>query len=89
MISHIKSTLKAVHFHIHQIGKIRRNLDLASAKKLVHSVVSSRLDYCNSLLAGLPDNLIKRLQHAQNSAARLISLTRRRDHITPVLRDLL
>ena len=52
------------------------------------ALVSSRLDYCNSLLCGLPGILLHKLQSVQNATARLITGTRRRDHITPVLREL-
>ncbi len=50
--------------------------------------MASRLDYCNSVLAGLPDHLIKKIQSVQNSAARLVSHVKKHDHITPVLKDL-
>jgi len=53
-------------------------------KTLVQAFVSSRLDYCNCLLIGL----MRRLQAVQNATARLITGTRRRDHITPILRQL-
>ena len=55
---------------------------------LVHAFISSRLDYCNSLLYGITDGLLQKLQSVQNAAARLVTGARRRDHITPVLRDL-
>ena len=50
--------------------------------------ISCRLDYCNSLLYGISDTLLQRLQSVQNAAARLVTGTRRPDHITPVLRQL-
>ena len=55
---------------------------------LVHAFISSRLDYCNSLLVGAADCVIRKLQGVQNAAARLITGTRKFDHITPILRDL-
>jgi len=55
---------------------------------LVQVFVTSRLDYCNYLLIGITDGLMRRLQAVQNAAARLITGTRRRDHITNILRQL-
>ena len=56
--------------------------------KLVHAFITARLDYCNSILYGLPKRLIQRLQRIQNTAARLVTRTNRDDHITPVLKGL-
>jgi len=55
---------------------------------LIQAFISSRLDYCNSLLYGVSDNLIRRVQSVQNAAARLLTGAGRRDHILPVLRHL-
>ena len=55
---------------------------------LVYAFISSRLDYCNSLLYGVGDCLLKKLQAAQNAAARVVTGTKKCDHITHVLRDL-
>jgi len=55
---------------------------------LVHSFVSTRLDYCNSVLYGNADNQLQRSQFVQNAAARLVTGTRRSEHITPVLQSL-
>ncbi len=55
---------------------------------MVHAFISSRLDYCNTWLVGVPDCHLNKLQRLQNSAARVITFTRKREHITPVLYDL-
>ena len=55
---------------------------------LIHAFVTSRLDYCYSLLYGLPKYQISKLQRVQNTAARLITNTRKYDHITPALYSL-
>jgi len=46
-----------------------------------------RLDYCNSLLCGISDGLLRRLQTVQNAAVRLVTGVLRRDHATPLLRQ--
>ena len=79
----IAAICKTSFFHIRQIARIRRFDE--SVKILVHAFVTCRLDNCNSLLYGLPKNLIQKLQRVQNCAARLIMKGRRYDHITPIL----
>ena len=88
MTVHVKKVCQSAFSNLHSIGRIRKYLDTASTKKLVHALVTSRLDYNNALLYGLPKKAIAPLQRVQNAAARLISKTRKRDHITPVLKDL-
>jgi hypothetical protein len=88
MTSHVNNICRAANFALYKIGQIRKYLDHATAEKLVHAFITSRLDCCNSVLFGLPDCEIAKLQQVQNTAARMVSLKRKHDHITPVLRQL-
>ena len=54
----------------------------------MHAFITSKLDYCNSLLYDCRKMKLKKLQYVQNTAARIITQTRKFDHITPVLSDL-
>ena len=64
------------------------SLSMNATKTLVQAFISCHLDYCNSLLYGISDGLLQRLQSVQNAAARLVTGARSSDHITPVLRQL-
>ena len=85
MENHIMAICKAAFFHLRNISRIMKYLSTQMAEMLVHAFVSSRLDYCNSLLYGLPKESLKKLQHVQNVAARIVTHSRKCDHITPVL----
>ena len=63
-------------------------LTKSDAEKLIHAFVTSRVDYCNSLLSGCPSSCLKNVQLIQNAAARVLTRTSRRDHITPILASL-
>jgi hypothetical protein len=88
MDKHVSRLCSSASLAIHSIGKIRCYLDQISTERLVHAYVTSRLDYCNSILLGLPTSTISRIQVLQNMAARLVTLTRKYEHITPVLYSL-
>ncbi|XP_075330633.1 uncharacterized protein LOC142388967, partial [Odontesthes bonariensis] len=86
--SHIKQVSRTAFFHLRNIVKIRNILSQSDAEKLIHAFVTSRLDYCNSLLLGCPTYSLKSLQLIQNAAARVLTRTNSRDHISPVLASL-
>ena len=79
-------TCRASFFHLNNIRRIRKYLSKESTQTLVQAFIIGRLDYCNSLLYGLPSVHLDKLQRVQDSAARIIFKTSRFDHITrPVL----
>ena len=63
-------------------------LDHKATENLVHAYISSKLDVNNSLLYGLPDNLLCKLQRLQNAAARIIVCLPKHSHISPTLQQL-
>ena len=86
---HISSICQTSFYHIRQLRQARSSLDQQSAIILANALVSSKLDYCNSLYYNLPKTSLSRLQRVQNSAARIVVPSARRfDHVTPILRKL-
>lgn len=81
--THIKNLCKNSFNHLRNFAKLRLSLSLPVAEKLLHAFVSSRRDYCNALLIGLPSKSICKLQCIQNSAARILMWVHKYDHITP------
>ena len=80
--------LQMAFYHLRNIARIRNCLSQDNAETLVHAFVSSKLDFCNALLYGLPKSVIDKLQYVQNCAARLVTRTWSSEHITPFLRRL-
>ena len=80
MSTRVKDVCRTATLALKRISRIRRYLNSACCEQLVHAFASSRLDYCNSLLIGLPDKDIFKIQRIQNSAA--YSLPKQRREIT-------
>ena len=88
MHEHVHSVCKRAFFEIRNIGRIRQFLDDKAAATLVHAFVSSKLDYCNALLYGLPKKQLDKLQRVLNCAARVVCKVPKHEHITPILASL-
>ena len=73
---------------ISNIGKIRKYLCIDNIKCLVNALIVSKIDNCNSLLYGIPDYEINRLQMLQNSCARLIYNRKKYDHVSDLFKEL-
>ena len=83
----VGNVTRRCYYYLRQIKAVRKHLDDDTIKSVLHSFVSSRLDYCNVLFNGLPQYYIDRLQKVQNSAARIYGRVGRRHSIGPVLRN--
>ena len=84
----ISSVCRICYLELRRISAIRHYLSEDVTKILLCAFVLSRLDYCNSRLAGCLKYLPSKLQKVQNSAARLIFRTTRSAHVTPMLQSL-
>jgi len=88
MENHVKNICRTCHFHLNNISKIRPYLDNVSTETIIHAFVTTNLDYCNAILYGLPKSVLHRMQVVQNRAARLVTFTKKYEHVTPSLKSL-
>ena len=85
MRKHVAKVASVCFYHIRRLRQVRRRVGQEITTRLVLAVITTRLVYCNSLLAGLPLSTLEPLQRVQNCAARLIFNLGQRDHIKPAL----
>ena len=69
---HINSIVKSSNYHLRNLYAVRKYLDKDTLLGLVHSLILSHVDYCNSLFLGLPNYMLKKIQTILNKCARLI-----------------
>ena len=79
---------QTAYFEIRRIGSVRQFFTTEATKILVSSLVLSRLDYCSSLLAGIPKKIVNKVQRVMNCAARLVCKAHKREHVSPLPVDL-
>ena len=85
---HINSTAKSCLITLRNLSTIRNHFTQKAFEILINSLVTSKLDYCNSLYADLPIKTLKPLQLVQNFAARLIFKMKKYDHVMPLYKSL-
>jgi hypothetical protein len=87
MKGHVGRVCSSAYYHLRQIRAVRKSLDFSACVTLVHAFVTSRLDYCNSILFGITGRLLDRLQSVLRSAARLVMQKPKYASITNDMRD--
>ena len=85
--NHVSQVIKSTRVQVRDLYRIRPLLDLDTSVLLANALVSSRLDYCNSLFLSLTDFELRRLQLVQNSLCRVVTCSSNFSHITPQLKN--
>ena len=88
MKQQINTVVKSCNYQKLASGRIIQYPSFKAAANLIHAFTTSRLDYGNSLLSGLPDNEITKLQKVQNTTTCMLTQTKKYDHMSPVFLDL-
>uniref|UniRef100_A0A8C6NNP0 Reverse transcriptase domain-containing protein n=1 Tax=Nothobranchius furzeri TaxID=105023 RepID=A0A8C6NNP0_NOTFU len=83
--SHVSSLVRSSFFHLRNIAKLSPILSRSELETVIHTFISSRLNYCNSLFTCLSRTSLNRLQVVQNACARLLTKSSKHTHITPLL----
>ena len=84
----VSGVVKRSFYHLRTLAKLKTYLPRSDLERAIHAFITSQLDYCNALYTGMDQLQLGRLQLVQNSAARLLTCSKKRDHITPVLASL-
>jgi len=87
--NHVDSVVRSCFVQLCQLRSVRRSLTDKALHTLIHAFIASHIDYCNALLCGVADGIIRRLESVLHAAARLITSIQRHEHITPTLGDTL
>ena len=85
---HVLNVCRGAFLELRPINSICNFLTTDAVKILVCSLVLSRIDYCNTLLTGLPQSLLKKIQYVQNAAAKMIFRAPKSDYISLLLQKL-
>ena len=86
--THINTLVSTSHQSLKGIAKIRQLVDKETCQTMIQALISSRLDYCNSLLLGSTEALIDKLQKVQNMACHIVVCKHKYDHISKDMQGL-
>ena len=85
---HVANLCRISYYHLRELQRVRRYLNHETAVKVANALVSSRLDYCNSLLYNTKKAYTSRLQRVQNALCRTVCKLNKYCHVTPFLHKL-
>jgi len=88
MSAYVIAVVKVCFAALHEICSVCRSLTCTTLLTLVHALVVTKVDYCSSVPSGISGQLLQRLQSVFNTAACLVFLARKSEHITPLLCEL-
>ena len=88
LTSHITKLCSACYYHLKDLRRICKFLSVETGALLANSMISSRLDHCNSLLYGVSKYNMAKLQKIQNVLCRIVFRLDRTSHVTPFLQKL-
>ena len=84
---HVTSVVRRCFYHLRQLRTVRKSLTTEAAKTVVHALIASRIDYCNSVFYRISAANLQALQSVLNASARLVMRKRKFDHVTSTLHD--
>ena len=85
---HVNKIVAQCYRLLRNLGRVRNLISVKDTETLVHAVISSRLDHCNSILINISKSNLFKLQKVQNAAARLVVRGKKRQSMSGVLHDL-
>lgn len=85
---HVNHVCRVSYAQLKSLSKIKCFISNECLEMILHAIITTRIDYCNSLYYGANECILRKLQVLQNACARLLTNTPRMDHITPILIDL-
>ena len=85
---HISKVCRSCYYHIRDLRRLRRGLTAAVTKTIATSLVSNKLDYCNSIIYNIPNREINKVQSVHNCLARVVTRSPRFCSVTPLLKSL-